>query len=127
MTNENIKIIFAEDDDLTREMYSVKFHIDGFDIVSVRSGKEALKSIENRIPDVIVSDIVMPDGDGLFLLEKVKDKSETKKIPFIVLTNLFSDEDKKEALALGADEYLVKADTTPKNLVEKVKNIIKNK
>lgn len=124
--NKNIKIILAEDDELVREMYMTGFKMAGYEIVGAKSGEEALQLVENNIPDVIISDIVMPDGDGFYFLEKIKKNEKAKKIPFIVLTNLFSDEDRKEALSLGADEYIIKADSTPKSLVERVEKIIKN-
>lgn len=75
------------------------------------NGKEALKLIEESKPDVIVSDVEMPEMNGLELCRALKSNIETAKIPFVLLTTRVSPEQKIEGMESGADDYI----TTPFN------------
>jgi YesN/AraC family two-component response regulator len=72
------------------------------------NGKEALKLVEEHKPDVIISDVVMPEMNGLELCRALKSNFETAKIPFVVLTARVSPEQKIEGMESGADDYITK-------------------
>ena len=72
------------------------------------NGKEALKLVEEQKPDVIISDVVMPEMNGLELCRALKSNFETAKIPFVVLTARVSPEQKIEGMESGADDYITK-------------------
>jgi DNA-binding response OmpR family regulator len=122
---KRIRIVLVEDDEMLSSLYDEALCLMGFSVGIAKSGREGLKMIEENEPDLVILDIVMPDGDGFFVLKKIRENSKIKDIPVIMHTNLYSDSDKEEALKLGAREYVVKAQITPKQLAEIVKKILK--
>jgi signal transduction histidine kinase/DNA-binding response OmpR family regulator/streptogramin lyase len=79
-----------------------------FNVVLASSGNEAWTLLDNDIPDLIVSDIMMADGDGLSFLKKVRSSDELHYLPFILLTSKSEMSDKLSGLDFGADDYLTK-------------------
>lgn len=79
-----------------------------FDIIATANGKEALRIIQKDIPDLILTDVMMPDMDGLSLVTILKGDLQTARIPVIMLSARAGEEAKVEGLDAGADDYLVK-------------------
>ncbi len=79
-----------------------------FIVLEARNGEEALERMENVMPDVIVSDIMMPVMDGLALCDAIKKNPETSHIPIILLTAMTTNDQTKEGLERGADDYIPK-------------------
>jgi CheY-like chemotaxis protein len=88
------------------------------------NGQDGLEKARSEKPDAILLDIMMPSMNGLEVLKKLKADPDTKKIPVIMLTNLGGDKDVKTALMMGAVKYIVKAETTPKQVLDQVEEII---
>jgi len=120
-----MKILLAEDDRFLSDMYVTKFSRLGYNIDIARDGEEAIKKIPKFLPDVILLDIKMPLKDGFDVLKIIKGDEKTKNIPVILLTNLGQKEDIERGLKLGAVDYLIKAQFTPQEVVDKVKKVIK--
>ncbi|KKQ51530.1 MAG: Two-component hybrid sensor and regulator [Parcubacteria group bacterium GW2011_GWD2_38_11] len=118
-------ILIAEDEDDLREMYTRALSNGGFEVLQAVNGAEALEWLEKKYNEInfILLDIVMPGMDGFEALGKIKKDERFGKIPVLVSTNLDNDEDKQQALELGAKEYFVKSQHTPMELVEKVNSI----
>ena len=119
-------ILIAEDDTDLREMYAMSLRNGGFNVSAAEDGKVALEEIKklNSKVDLIILDIIMPRLDGFDTLGKIRKNPELKKVPIIMSTNLTQEDNKKEALRLGADGYFVKSDSTPKKLLEVAKRIL---
>jgi len=79
-----------------------------YTVFSCGNGKEAMNQVNSVKPDLIISDIMMPEMDGITLCKKIKGNTDTSHIPVILLTALSKDEDKAEGIETGADMYLVK-------------------
>jgi DNA-binding response OmpR family regulator len=122
MSEEKKVILIAEDEEDLREMYFQALSSKGFEVLQAENGEEAFSWLERKGDevDLMLLDIVMPVMDGLETLKKIKKDDRFKKIKIIVFTNLNNDEDKKQALDLGADDYFVKSQHTPAELVEKI-------
>lgn len=119
------KILLVDDDPLLVRMYQTKFELDGNKVITAENGKVALQKTKEYKPDIILLDVMMPEMNGLEVLQILKDNSDTKNIPVIMLTNVSaSDGDSTKGLDLGAVAYLVKANYTPKEVVQKVKEIL---
>ena len=118
---EKTKILLIEDEEMLANMYETKFQNEGFDIVKALDGAEGLKLSEEVNPDFILLDIIMPKMDGFAVLKALKANDKTKGIPVILLTNLGQEEDIEKGKQDGAIGYLVKANTTPAEVVERVK------
>nr|WP_320058174.1 two-component regulator propeller domain-containing protein [uncultured Bacteroides sp.] len=119
------RILVVEDDEEIRK-YICNELSGEYHIIESSNGKEALNIALTKIPDLIISDIMMPEMDGLSLCHKVKQNITTNHIPVILLTAKANENDQLEGLENGADAYIVK----PFNIAilqRNVKNIIANR
>ena len=124
LDKERVRIVLMEDDDMLSSMYDEALSRMGFSVGIAKTGKAGLKLVEDNEPDLVILDIVMPDGDGFFVLKNIKENQKTKNIPVIMHTNLFSESDKAEAIRLGAKDYVVKANVTPMQLAAIVRKYV---
>jgi DNA-binding response OmpR family regulator len=89
-----------------------KFIIDSlgkeFFFMEAENGRQGLQTAFDETPDLIVSDVMMPEMDGITMTKKLKDDPRTSHIPLILLTAKTSDESKLSGLSTGADDYLTK-------------------
>jgi len=118
-----MKVLVAEDEPLMLMAIEAKLKNEGFDVVGVPDGREALKVLENYVPDIIITDILMPYTSGLELISIVK-SGQNKKIPIIVLSGLGQENTVMEAFQLGADDFLTKP-FNPIELSVRVKRLLK--
>ncbi len=116
-------VALIEDEAILRETFQIIMDAEGFEVLTASSGQEGLELVKNNKPDFILLDILMPDLNGLdFLREfKAKEHPETK---VIVFSNLSDPEEIKTANELGAWQYLVKADFTPRELADRLKKVL---
>lgn len=122
---DSFKSILLVDDDLTlREMYSERLKAEGFVVEMAMDGEEALSKATEMHPNIILLDIMMPKINGLDVLKKLREQEDTKAIPVIVLTALIQDREKMESITRGADDYIVKSETMPGEVIQKVKNLL---
>ena len=121
-------LFIAEDDPLMSRMYERAFRLGGHELTVAHDGEEALAVLEKSEPKptLILLDVMMPKMSGFDVLRKIKADEKLKNIPVILLTNLAGQEDAEKGLELGAVLYLVKSQYNPKQVVEKVEEIIKS-
>lgn len=119
------KILVIEDDPLVSRMYKQAFELEGMDVDVALSGAEGVQKAKAILPSVIMLDIMMPEMDGMQVLDVLKSDEKTKNIPIIMLTNLAGTQDKEIARKKGAADYMVKSEFTPREVVEKIKALIK--
>ena len=100
-------IVIAEDDQEIRE-YLIQELSDNYTVIGCENGKEALTEVLKTVPNLLITDIMMPEMDGNTLCSKVKSNPVTSHIPVIMLTAKNRDEDQLEGLETGADSYIVK-------------------
>lgn len=117
-------ILLIEDDPLLTKMYKAKFTTEGFNVLVAIDGEEGLKMALESNPDLILLDIMMPKLSGLDLLSKLREDSRGKDVPVIILTNLTQQKEAQKALDLGAKEFMVKANLTPSQVVERIKKYL---
>lgn len=118
-----MKILVAEDEPLMLMAIEAKLRNEGFEVIGTQDGRQALKSLETIVPDLIITDILMPYTSGLELISIVK-SSQNKKIPIIVLSGLGQEETVMEAFQLGADDFITKP-FNPTELSVRVKRLLK--
>jgi DNA-binding response OmpR family regulator len=116
----------AEDDPLMSRMYERAFKASGYNLVLAPDGEDAIAKLEKIeiVPTAILLDVMMPKKNGFDVLRQIKQNEKLKKIPIIMLTNLAGEADAEKALSLGAVLYLIKSQYDPKEVVDKVKEII---
>lgn len=118
------KIVIIEDDPTISQMYRIKFESDGFEVHLAANGHIGVQAVEKFQPDIILLDLQMPEMDGTEALKKIRSHAWGKTVPVIVLTNLGEEEAPHELRSLGVESYIVKANLTPRQVVEKVKSTI---
>lgn len=122
---KDMRILIVEDnDDLLKFMkYTLS---DEFEVITANDGIPGWEAVQNHLPDIIISDVMMPDMDGFELCRLIKSTYETSHIPVVLLTALTGRAEQLHGLGLGADDYLTKPfDLTI--LKQKIKTIIQNR
>ena len=118
-------VLVVEDNDDIREYITTSFS-NSYRILSATNGKEGLEQAQQYIPDIIISDIMMPVMDGIELCKLVKEDVCTSHIPIILLTAKDSIQDKEEGYESGADSYLTKP-FSAKLLHSRVHNLLESR
>lgn len=121
------KILIVEDEEFLLQALMDALTLEGFEVDLASDGVQAIEQIRKDIPALILLDILMPKKDGFAVLEEVRKNPEWRLIPVIILSNLEEDQEIKKALKLGADDYFVKSQHPIQEIVEKVKNYMKEK
>lgn len=118
----NKQVMVVDDNDDMREFLKTILGGD-WDIVSARDGADALQQIHRSVPDLVVTDLMMPNMDGMELIKRLKTSDETSFIPIILLTAKSAIESRLEAMEGGADDYVTKP-FEPEYLRARVRNIL---
>jgi CheY-like chemotaxis protein len=117
------QILLVEDDLDLQKIYAEKLKSEGYEIQIAIEVSQALSVLEETKPALILLDIMLPGKmNGFEMLERIKKDERFKDTPVIILTNL--DTEKEQALAIGAADYLIKANTDLSVLMEKIKKFI---
>jgi DNA-binding response OmpR family regulator len=117
-------ILLVEDDPILIKMYKTKFETEGIQVIMANDGRTALGLMLKYRPNLVVLDIMMPILSGMDLLREYNAKYKGLNIPIIVLSNLSNEQEMKLAMQLGAKEYMVKANYTPKDVFEHAKKYL---
>ncbi len=95
----------------------------GYEVRVARSGEEAVKAVAERVPNLVVLDVMMPTLDGYHVCETIRADPKLRSVRILMLTAKSRDVEREKALALGADDYITKPFST-RELVERVKTIL---
>ncbi len=118
------KILFIEDEPTLQKTFGEILKPEGYEVIPALDGEMGLRLAKNKKPDLILLDLILPKVNGFEVLKKLKAEVETKDIPVIVLTNLEGIGDIDKAIELGATTYLIKADYSLEEVVEKIKKAL---
>lgn len=122
------KILLIEDHPETIDIYKTLFKKEGFNLEIIDSGKRAKEKIENlkEKPSLILLDLMLPEVNGVELLQIIRNNSDTNNIPVIIFTNYTDPEQKEGIEKLGVEKFIIKTDQTPLEFVELIKDWFKN-
>ena len=118
------KIVLVEDDSLMSSILAAHLIKEGFNIISVTEGAQAFERIQAEQPSIVLLDIVLPGIGGFDILAKLKQDESTKSIPVLILSNLGSKEEIERGIDLGAEDYLVKANSMVEEITGKIQKIL---
>ena len=122
------KILIVDDDNFLLDMYALKFSQTNFEVHTASSAKEAIEKLEHGLePSIILMDIIMPEMDGFEMLEKINNDGLSKDSIKIILSNKSEQRDIDRGTKLGMAGYIVKANSTPKEVIEQVTGILASK
>jgi two-component system alkaline phosphatase synthesis response regulator PhoP len=119
-----LKILLIDDDEIFFNLLKGRFSKEGMYLLWARDGLEGIKKARLELPDVVVTDIVMPKVNGFEVIRALKEKPSTKNICYIVLTNYGETRlvyDKEFLGSLGIHKYLIKSNHTPIEIVKEIK------
>ncbi|MDP3963011.1 MAG: response regulator [bacterium] len=116
-------ILLVEDDKFLRELLTKRLRDEHYIVFPVIDGEEAFKILDKERIDLILLDIILPGINGFEILKRIKEDPTIALIPVMMLTNLGQKSDMERGEELGAQEYMVKAQYTPKEIVERIKRL----
>ena len=126
MSEKGKNILIVDDDTSIQELLRVILTKHGYDVHQARDGEEGIVKFLEVLPDLVISDISMPKGDGfnVAILIRNKEASLGRKIPILLISAFYDDQANKEnAMRCGADAFLSKP-FTQKQLIEAVENLL---
>ena len=128
MEGEKTKILIVDDDNFLLDMYALKFSQNNFEVYTALSGIQAIKKLQGGLnPNIILMDVIMPEMDGFEMLEKMNTNQLSPNSIKIILSNKSQQEDIDRGNALGVAGYIVKANSTPMEVINQVTSILSNK
>src|ERR1700738_2836942 len=105
MPAKKTTVLTADDDPQLLRLMTRNLQFEGYDVLSVSDGQQALEEIERNTPDLVLLDVMMPKMDGFTVCQRIR---EFSTVPIIIVTARGQDQDKVRGLDLGADDYLTK-------------------
>ncbi len=117
-------MLLVEDSKVTQQIYKNKLTLEQFQVLTADDGREAIKLCSREKPDIVLLDLMLPVMDGYKVLQVMKADPLLSNIPVVVFSAKAQPEDVEKALELGAAGFLIKAITTPKEVVEKIREIL---
>jgi two-component system, chemotaxis family, chemotaxis protein CheY len=128
MEGEKKKILIVDDDNFLLDMYALKFSQNNFEVHTAGSGVTVLEKLRGGLrPDVILMDIIMPEMDGFEALTQINKENLCPYCIKIILSNKSEQKDIEEGSRLGVAGYIVKASSTPQEVIEQVVKILGSK
>ncbi|MFH1608472.1 MAG: response regulator [Patescibacteria group bacterium] len=124
MEGEKRKILIIDDDAFILDMYALKFSQNGLEVYTSSGGEQALEKLKGGLsPEIILLDIMMPGIDGFEVLKKINEEKLSEKSVKIILSNKGQKSDIEEGIKLGAAGYIIKANSTPTEVISQVVKI----
>lgn len=117
------KVLIIEDDKILSEMYAVKLKKAGFDVEEAENWLDWLTSMTDFEPDVILLDLMMPTMNGFETLQAIKNQTSSKS-KIIIFTNIADKERIDEAMEYWVDEYLIKANVDPSDVIDVINRVL---
>ena len=122
---DEVRVLFVEDDASVAQMYRLKLELDGYEVDVAGDGLMALEKARRQRPDIIFLDIRLPKMDGLSVLEALRQDPSTAHIPVVILSNWNEKELVERGISLGALDHLIKSQTTPARLSQRLRAWLK--
>jgi CheY-like chemotaxis protein len=128
MEGSKKKILIVDDDTFLLDMYALKFSQNGFEVHTAENGADALEKLKGDLsPDIILLDVLMPEMDGFEMLEKMNAEKICPEAVRIVLSNKSDQADVDRGSQLGVQGYIIKANSTPTEVISQVMSIVAKK
>lgn len=120
-----MKILIVDDDEAITMIYSTALSKAGYEVISSTTGLGGVEKAKSEKPDLVLLDQVLTDIPGNEVLRTLKADAETKNMPVVILSNYTQNQLMKEALQIGALDYMLKYQIDPEYLIERVGDLLK--
>jgi len=117
-------ILIVEDDVALANLYKTELETNGYTVIHVAEGVQALDSIKQNTPDLVLLDIMLPGKNGLEIFQDMRADDALKEAKVIMLTNFGNEENVSTALELGALDYVMKYKITPSEMSAKIASLL---
>lgn len=117
------RVLVVDDDPVILRLLEVNFEMEGYEVLSATDGEEAVRRALEERPDLMVCDIMMPNVNGLEVVERLRADERTRSMPIVLLSAKAQANEIQKGLEVGADEYLTKP-FDPLELVERVQALL---
>jgi DNA-binding response OmpR family regulator len=118
------KVFIIEDDDFLRSLVVTKLQKENFTVGTSADGADIISKLDDAQPQLLILDLMLPQVSGFDILKEIREHDTWKNLHVIIFSNLGDEEDIQKGTELGADDYLVKANFTLDELVDKIKGIL---
>jgi len=125
MPEKKKKVLFLEDDAEQVYFYRFFFERENWDFIWAADIKDALKALSEKKPDLVLVDLILNNEHGLDFLKRVKAGNEKPESRILVLTNFWNSKTEKECREAGAEDYLIKAGHSPREIVKLAGELIR--
>jgi len=122
---DDVRVLFVEDDASVAQMYRLKLELDGYIVEIAGDGLTALEKARALVPDIVFLDIRLPKLDGIGVLEALRADASTARIPVVILSNWNEKELVERGARLGALDHMIKSQTTPTKLSQRLSDWLK--
>ncbi len=118
------KILIVDDNKTVRTLLSINLKKAKYVVIEANNGVEGLEIVNEQLPDLVISDILMPQMDGFEFCRQVRETSRVPMVPFMFLTSIDQVATELRGLRTGADDYLIKSNIKKEELIGKVKTML---
>lgn len=108
MAEQKKSILVVDDSQDMRAILSIRLRVNGYDVVTADDGQSGLDKMKDKMPDLIILDLMLPKIDGYEVCRMLKFDDKYKHIPVVILSALDQQEDREKAIGSGADAYFIK-------------------
>jgi DNA-binding response OmpR family regulator len=124
MISQPVKVLLVEDDYNLQTMYKMKLELERFEVRTADNGKSGLEIAKAFMPDMILLDLRMPVMSGDEMLAQLRTQEWGSQVRVVVLTNISKDEAPQSLRLLSVDRYIVKAHSTPAQVVDTIRDVL---
>lgn len=125
--SNGIKVLCIEDEHFISELYARALRRAGYDVTTLLSGEDGLSAAKRNEYDIIMLDLMIPGITGFEVLRRLRAESPDLKSKILITTNLDQEDESREEIEKMADGYLIKAEFTPRQLVEIINDVVSGK
>lgn len=118
-----VKVLVVDDDPVILELLRINFEMEGFEVVSACDGRAGLERAVAEAPDLVISDIMMPNVDGLQMLQQIRADPGIAELPVVLLSAKAQQTEVQKGLDMGADDYVTKP-FDPLELLDRVNALL---
>lgn len=122
-----MKILILEDEEIILDLLSKKLLQEGYEVKTSRNGKEGMLMMEKEIPDLVLTDVIMPEKNGFDVISEMKQSEALKNVPIIIISNSGQPVEIDKAKAFGVSDWVIKTEFDPNEIIQKVDKILGTK